>query len=164
MKLFLTLLILCGFAQAETVTESTVYQICEEKGFSDCKLVNAIAKWESKYYVRKFNPEKTGSMGLMQIQCGTAKMLGYTNCSKLYNPRHNIKVGIEYLEKIKKVNNIKNVRTWLAAYNAGKPIVCKYDNPGFCKPGQFYNQGYVNEVYALYKSMQEPTYVAREEI
>ena len=164
MKLLLVLLMLPMFAYAAKVDESTVYKVCKEKGFSDCKLVNALAKHERGYNARKFNPEKTGSMGLMQIQCGTAKMIGYRNCKQLFNASHNLAVGMDYLDRIKKENNIKNVRTWLAAWNAGAPIVCKKYNEGKCKPGQFINQAYVNEVYAVYKNMKEPTDVTREDI
>lgn len=137
------------------VDETVVYQVCKEQGFSDCKLVNALAKYESGYESRKFVAEKTGSMGLMQIQCGTAKMMGVKDCNKLYQPRYNLMVGMQYLESVRKRHNIKNVRTWLAAWNAGQPIICKDHNPGFCKPGQFYNQGFVNDVYAIYQQMED---------
>ena len=154
MKLLLVLLILSTSAYSATIDKSRVNEICKEKGFSNCTLINAIAQHESKYNPRKYNPEKTGSMGLLQIQCGTAKMIGYKNCKKLYQPEHNITVGIDYLRHIRKENNIKGVKTWLAAWNAGTPIVCKKYNPGKCNPGQFINQSYVDTVYAIYKEME----------
>lgn len=152
--LFAAIVILAAqCAKADVVDRTVVQQICKNTGFSDCKLVNALAKYESGYKPKKFNPEKTGSMGLLQIQCGTAKMLGYKDCNKLYDIRHNILVGVHYLRDIRARHKIKDVRTWLAAYNAGKPYICKFYNPGFCNPGEFYNQQYVDEVYAIYQSL-----------
>lgn len=155
MKQFLILLsFICVVAHAGTVTKTSVQDICKKNGFSNCKLVQALVAVESRYNYKLHNPEKTGSYGLMQVQCGTARWIGFKNCMELFKPEHNLKVGIEYLKLIRKMHGINDIKTWIAAWNAGRPIVCKHHNPGYCKPGEFYNQAYVNEVYRVYASTE----------
>lgn len=138
-------------AFATTLSETDVYKICKDKNFKDCSLIVALAKAESNLNAAQYNPEKTGSVGLLQIQCGTAKWLGYNDCKKLYNPHHNVDVGIKYLFYLMDSYNIRNVKYLIAAWNAGRPIVCKFNNPGRCTAGQFFNQEYVDKVYDYYK-------------
>jgi soluble lytic murein transglycosylase-like protein len=147
---------------SKIIEKEDIYKICKSKNFYDCNLIIALAEVESNFNAKSYNPEKTGSFGLLQIQCGTAKWMGHNNCKKLYDPLHNIKVGILYLDFLQENHNIINVQTLIAAWNAGRPIVCKHNNPGFCKPGQFYNQAYVNKVYELYKiyKKESPSYAS----
>lgn len=152
---FFLLIILFSYSsigETKNLTEKDVYKICKNKNFSNCNLIIALAKIESNFNAQSFNPEKTGSFGLLQIQCGTAKWMGHNNCKKLYDPSYNIQVGIKYLNYLENSFNPENIKTLIAAWNAGKPIVCKYNNPGFCKPGEFYNQAYVEKVYEVYKA------------
>lgn len=151
-NLFCIFLMFLSFTTfAKTLSERDVYRICKDKNFKDCSLIVALAKAESNFNPAHFNPEKTGSVGLLQIQCGTAKWLGYNDCKKLYNPNHNIYVGIKYLFYLMQSHEIKNIKYLISAWNAGRPIVCKFDNPGRCAPGQFFNQEYVDKVYDYYK-------------
>jgi len=147
---------------SETVEKEYVYKICKSKNFYDCNLIIALAEVESNFNTKSYNPEKTGSFGLLQIQCGTAKWMGHNDCKKLYDPLHNIKIGILYLSFLQENQNITNTKALIAAWNAGRPIICQYDNPGFCKPGQFYNQAYVDKVYEFYKAYKKqlPSYAS----
>lgn len=155
--LFIFVFMFSSLCFSETVNKENIYKICKSKSFHDCNLIIALAETESNFNTKSYNPEKTGSFGLLQIQCGTAKWMGQQDCSKLYNPYYNIKIGILYLQFLKESYGINNIKTLIAAWNAGRPIVCKFNNPGFCKPGQFYNQTYVDKVYELYSAYKKET-------
>jgi soluble lytic murein transglycosylase-like protein len=136
--------------EAGKISSEKVRSICKKYSFTDCRLLEALVKVESDYNARSYNPEKTGSIGLMQIQCATAKWMGFKDCKKLFKPSSNIYVGIKYLKFLKNLHKIEDIKTWVASWNAGKPIICKYYNKNKCKPGQFYNQRYVNKVMEAY--------------
>jgi membrane-bound lytic murein transglycosylase MltF len=147
-------------AEAKQISPTTVSQICKDIGFSNCKLIKALVQYESGFNTKAYNSEKTGSFGLVQIQCGTAKWMAdelkkpeFRDCRKLYEPQHNIKVAVAYLRWIRNQYNISDTKTWLAAYNYGKPLICKFYNPGFCNPGEFYNQAYVDAVHDIYAQL-----------
>ena len=122
----------------------------------NCGLMAAFAKVETHYRSHMFNPEKTGSYGLLQIQCSTARMIGLKySCEQLFDPKINMRFGMRYIIYLRKVHNISNPRELIAAWNAGSPIVCKDYNPGKCYPGEFINQEYVWKVYRHYKYLTE---------
>lgn len=107
-----------------------------------CNLVEALIKQESGGNPYAFNPEKTGSYGLMQIQCKTARGLGFLgDCRDLYNPHINLALGIKLIIHLK--TRYKTTKDIIAAYNAGRVIV---------KDGQYINNTYVEEVYLRLKS------------
>ena len=125
-----------------------VYLTCKDVSpKSDCRLVTAIAFVESSYRPNAFNPE--GSYGLMQVQCRTARYMGFEgNCDSLFNPRINIKYATKYIDYLNaKYNNRRDV---IAAYNAGRVVKCRNHNPDKCWPGQYINQHYVDKVVDNY--------------
>ena len=103
--------------------ESSFYLIINQaadKHDVDPALIKAIIMAESRY-----NPMATsekGAIGLMQIMPRTASAL---NTEDMYDPVHNINVGVEYLKKL--LNQFDgNQELALAAYNAGPSKVMEY--------------------------------------
>lgn len=141
--------------------------VCIKKGYRDCTLLSAIIMKESSYNTRSFNPEKTGSYGLMQIQCATAKDRGLTDCKDLFKPEQNIKIGIKHLIWLEDIMNTTNMDDLLSAYNAGVrkqglvygAIKCNHNNSFdwgknnkvFCFKNEYINQEYVWQVKRAYK-------------
>lgn len=150
-------LVFSTYLYAGQMTANDVYKECNQHGFSDCNLLMAIAKHESNFNALKFNPEKSGSYGMFQIQCSTARdVLKYKiKCNDLFNYKLNTKIAIHYLLYVEKTHKIFDIPTWLAAYNAGKPIKCTKKNIGKCVAGEFYNQSYVDAVYKIYKQLKK---------
>lgn len=83
-------------------------------------LIHAIVSTESCYDSKALS--KVGAQGLMQLMPGTAKELGVTD---VFNPRQNLRAGIEYFSKLQKQFNY-NSQYALAAYNAGPGAVRKF--------------------------------------
>lgn len=101
-------------------------------------LLKAVAKAESD-----FNPDCTssaGAMGIMQLMPGTAKELGVTDA---YDPRQNIMGGAKYLSENLDIFD-SDVSLAVAAYNAGRGAVAKYDGI----PPYTETQNYVKKVLA----------------
>ena len=144
----MSLFLLVNNAQAK-VTESEIQKYCDYYNYKDCALVKAIIWHESMFRASAKNEELTGSYGLMQIQCSTARMMGLKyGCEQLYNPQINIRFGIKYLQYLEARPNITSKAELIAAYNAGSPIVCNninYNENGklLCYPGEFINNDYV---------------------
>lgn len=117
---------------------------CVKHKAADCALVHAVVWNESKYNPKLLNPEKTGSYGLMQIQCGTARTMGFTGkCSKLFDPDTNLSIGIAYLNERLAAHKGNRIYA-LAAYNAGKVYISR-------KTGRLVNAQYVSDVLERYK-------------
>ena len=105
----------------------------------DKRLVRAIIKVESDWNPQAFNPEGTGSFGLMQIQCSTAEFMGFSgNCRALFDPRVNLIYGVKYVRW--QLDRYGDMPKAIAAYNAGTA----FSNPD----GTFRNQRYVDKVLA----------------
>lgn len=104
-------------------------------------LVHAIVSTESCYDSSAVS--KAGAQGLMQLMPGTAKELGVTDP---FNPRQNLRAGIEYFSKLQKQFNY-NSQYALAAYNAGPGAVKKYSGiPPFPE-----TRSYVNKVLEKFR-------------
>ena len=82
------------------------------------ELGHAIIEIESQ-----FNPRargRAGEVGLMQIKPATARMVGFRGSVKaLYDPENNIKYGMRYLGKARKLGGDKGVCGTILKYNAG---------------------------------------------
>ena len=81
------------------------------------KLAHAVVKVESSY--RPNATGKVGEIGLMQIRLATARLMGYKGSAKaLYNPETNLKWGMKYLGKARRLAGGDTCGTILK-YNAG---------------------------------------------
>ncbi|WP_022669826.1 transglycosylase SLT domain-containing protein [Hippea alviniae] len=105
------------------------------------KLIFSIIKAESS-----FNPKaisKAGAVGLMQLMPQTALEMGVKN---IWDIRENILGGAKYLSKL--INEFKDYKKAIAAYNAGPGNVKKYNGiPPFRE-----TQNYVKKVLAYLNS------------
>lgn len=80
-------------------------------------LAHAIIKVESNYRVNARG--SVGEIGLMQIRLQTARLMGYRGSAKnLYNPSENLKWGMKYLGKARKLAK-GNMCGTILRYNAG---------------------------------------------
>lgn len=117
--------------------EAIFAEASETYGIS-LSLLKAVAKAESD-----FNPDCTssaGAMGIMQLMPGTAEELGVTDA---YDPRQNIMGGAKYLSENLDIFD-GDVSLAVAAYNAGRGAVAKYDGI----PPYTETQNYVKKVLA----------------
>jgi len=81
------------------------------------KLAHAVIRVESNYRVKARG--RVGEVGLMQIKLATARLMGYKGGAKaLYNPATNLKWGMKYLGKARKIAKGNTCGTILR-YNAG---------------------------------------------
>lgn len=127
----------CGEHVAYANFHAKINNKKEVNALETCQLISALIKQESGSNPYAFNPEKTGSYGLLQIQCATAKRLGLKEkCEVLYNPHINLHYGIKLISHLK--SRYKNTKDIIAAYNAGRVIVRK---------GDYINSEYVDQVY-----------------
>jgi membrane-bound lytic murein transglycosylase MltF len=121
------------------------YQHCFKQAAKEQKLSEslllAVAKGESN-----FNPKavsKANAHGLMQIQWpGTAKDLGFTRKSQLYQPCKNVKAGAKYLKQMSKRYG-GNMHLALAAYNYGPGRIAVDAKPENLPKGATWYSAYV---------------------
>lgn len=131
------------------ISESKIDSYCQRYKYKDCTLIKSIIWHETGFNEKAYNPERTGSYGLMQIQCSTAKMIGLKyGCEQLFDPQINVRFGILYLKWIKENKVLENIDDLVAAYNAGSPIKCtnkNYNEEGklLCYPGEYINHNYL---------------------
>lgn len=94
----------------------------------DVKIVRSLIAVESSGISKAKNPD--GSYGLMQLQLGTARVMGFKGKpSELFNPEVNISIGTKYLKYlIDKFDGDAMVA--LDAYNRGWGNVKKYPYRG----------------------------------
>jgi hypothetical protein len=115
----------CQMGYAREVSTEEIVSWTSNHQYDKALLVAALAKHESKYNSMKYNPEKSGSYGLMQIQCDTAKSPAFEGqalkgrCDQLYQPEVNIKYGILWLKYVESSLQIPNLRNIISGYNAG---------------------------------------------
>ena len=80
-------------------------------------LAHAVITVESNYKPNSLG--KAGEVGLMQIKPATAKLMGYSGSKTgLFDPETNIKYGMKYLGKAKRLSDGTTCGTILK-YNAG---------------------------------------------
>ena len=153
---FLTLL--SGTAVAERIDDKDILHEASKLTELDPYLILAMVKIESSNHSHKKILEKNGrySTGLLQLQKGTAKMMGFVGkSSKLLNWKTNLKYGIKYIEyQLERYKNKKkNLEYALAAYNAGTAFICRTGRTKSgkkCRIGKFVNQDYVDKVTSEY--------------
>ena len=84
----------------------------------DARLVHAVIEQESNYQARARS--KKGARGLMQLMPATARQYGVSNS---YDPKSNLEAGIRHLKDL--LSRLE-LRTALAAYNAGEGTIKRY--------------------------------------
>jgi soluble lytic murein transglycosylase-like protein len=122
--------------EAKTITLNDVIKQAESKYNLPKGLISAVAYVESRHdhkaFVKEDGYSKQSSFGLMQIQLGTARQMGFKGKSKeLLRPDINIEFGAAYLRWL--LNYTKNdYAKALTCYNAGP-----YSE--LCKSGRYSN-------------------------
>lgn len=101
----------------------------------------AVARGESDFNPRAVSPRSC--YGIMQIQWpGTARDLGFTSLSQLYNPCANIDAGAKYLRKmLDRYDN--DFHLALAAYNYGPGKIAINSSPWSIPSGANKYSGYI---------------------
>lgn len=114
--LAITLYATAGYA----TTPEEIAKLAKRYKYKRPSLLQAIAKKESGLNPMQFNQEKSGSYGLLQIQCDTARQMGLKySCDQLFIPDVNIRFGVKWLEYIENRLADPTPRNIIAAYNAG---------------------------------------------
>ena len=74
----------------------------------------------------------------------------------VFNQKINIRFGMKYILYLRsnKYTNVINIRSLVAAYNAGTAKICQKYNPGKCYPGEYINYNHVNKVYRHYRYLK----------
>lgn len=111
----------------------------------DPRLIHAVISAESAFDWRAVSP--TGAMGLMQLMPDTAQRLGVHDP---FDPLANLDGGARYLRGL--LDQFRDTRLALAAYNAGEGTVMRYGN---AIPPYPETQRYVQRVLAFYRSYQQ---------
>lgn len=99
----------------------SIFQKAADTYHISLNLLKAVAKAESDFDANCTS--SSGAMGIMQLMPETAKELGVTNA---YDPEENIMAGAKYLSENLSIYN-NDISLSLAAYNAGRGAVKKYD-------------------------------------
>ena len=104
-------------------------------------LVRAVIAVESAF--NRYARSHKGALGLMQLMPATARRYGVVNA---YDPWQNIRAGTEHLRRL--INDFRDVRLALAAYNAGATAVKRYSGI----PPYRETRNYVKKVMAIYRA------------
>ncbi len=117
----------------------TMITVLAERYGVDPKLAHAVVRVESNYKPRAVSPK--GARGLMQLMPATAQQYGVDDS---FNPEENLEAGLRHLRGL--LDRYRNdVRTALAAYNAGVFAVARYGGV----PPYRETQDYVRRIMAL---------------
>ncbi len=117
----------------------------------DSKLILAIIQAESEFNFRARSHK--GAIGLMQLRPNTAKWvssnlgLRYRGLESLYDPDYNIKMGIHYLDMMRR--KYRSLEEALAAYNRGPAGLERYVEEENELPKK-----YVERVMGYYKELK----------
>ncbi len=106
----------------------------------NARLAHAVVMVESRYDPHAVSPK--GAMGLMQIMPAVAQMYLVDNP---FDPEKNVEAGLRYLRGL--LDRFSDVRTALAAYNAGAAAVERYGGI----PPYRETQDYVQRIMTLLK-------------
>jgi soluble lytic murein transglycosylase-like protein len=90
----------------------------------DPALVHAVIKAESNY--QPGAKSHVGARGLMQVMPSTARDLGVTSATRLFDPQANVEAGVKYLKSLLERFD-GDLTSAIAAYNAGPEAVSKYE-------------------------------------
>lgn len=94
----------------------------------DPDLLRAIARVESSFRPNVTHDDGSGhkSYGLMQIEDSTARSLGVSDLTTLFDPATCIAVACRLLQSLKReLGTSYTLDTWIASYNAGSPTIIK---------------------------------------
>lgn len=131
----------------DTKTWSHIYAAARANGL-DPELVAAVIQVESN-----FNPNalsRKGAQGLMQLMPATARLLGLEDA---FDGRGNIHGGCRYLKSL--IDDFEgDLPLALAAYNAGREVVRKYNGI----PPYPETRNYVRQVLRLYNGDEEAAF------
>jgi soluble lytic murein transglycosylase-like protein len=117
----------------------TMIDVLAERYGVDPKLAHAVVRVESNYKPRAVSPK--GARGLMQLMPATAQQYGVEDS---FDPGENLEAGLRHLRGL--LDRYRNdVRTALAAYNAGVFAVAKYGGV----PPYRETQDYVRRIMTL---------------
>lgn len=123
--------------------DEQILESCSKHGV-DPHLVKAIIKAESNFNPRAVSPKK--AQGLMQLIPATAEIYGVTN---IFDPESNINGGVEVLRDL--IDYFDDIKLAVAAYNAGKNAVIKYN---YTVPPYPETTQYVKRVMNYYKDLK----------
>ena len=131
-------------------------------------LVKAIIAVESSFNPKAYRVEakiNDASRGLMQILLRTAQGVGFSGApDELFDPKTNITYGVKFLSSLVRAKGGDTLAA-ISAYNNGNgkratkttPVCLARDKTGKCirthiaKPGEFFNQPYVDKVLSALK-------------
>ena len=168
MKLLILILatITFCFAEARVLSRKEVIAISNKYNYDKPLLIAAIVDKEADkvikdgktfYKANSYHPEKSGSYGLMQIQCDTAKSPEFKEqalkgkCEQLFDPETNIKYGILWLQFIERKLMVVSIKNVMSGYNAGFDVQNKR-----CKKVE--NNRCVEMLYATRRCTKETTF------
>lgn len=153
-----TLILACGMVcssgiakpavqKTEIIEDCAIMNQARREGARDLRLVLAIAKLESSKNGRvvTVTPGGVSHYGLMQLQYGTARSMGFSGKpQELLEWKTNMKYGVAYLNE--QLRKHRSNTSAAAAYNAGAVYICKKGRKDLitgkpCKRGFFVNQG-----------------------
>lgn len=131
-------------SNAPVTAYDSIINAASKKYGVDSDLIKAVIKQESDFDSNEVSG--AGATGLMQLMPSTAASLGVSNVN---DPTQNVDGGTKYLKSL--LDNYKDVKLALAAYNAGPNSVNKYNGV----PPYSETQNYVNKVINNYNSYKQ---------
>jgi hypothetical protein len=117
------------------------------------ELLAAVAQQESRGNPKAVSPK--GAIGVMQIMPATARGLGVRDPRALFDPATNIDAGARYLRQL--LDQFKDPRLALAAYNAGPGAVQRYGGVPPYRETQGYTRSILDQVNGTRRNLGIPT-------
>lgn len=131
-------------ATSPSTAYDSIINSASKKYGVDSDLIKAVIKQESDFDPNEVS--SAGASGLMQLMPDTASSLGVSNVN---DPAQNVDGGTKYLKSL--LDNFKDVKLALAAYNAGPNSVKKYNDV----PPYSETKDYVNKVISNYNAYKQ---------